>query len=200
MRNVLIGITKDIHSAFNTGELAYLLLTSKSELHLRDKLAFKLYSKYPKRLIAREWNRIDLAVIAKNQPKALIEIKLAHTAGVVRKKDDSFKTLDKLMRDIENAKEFALKATEIYGLLFLIHGKDEIPDSDDINIMKYRKIINPQLKKYGSEKKLFNEAKRRIKMHLDNCNLKIKFGKMDLGKAYGIGVDLTYVLIGPVFP
>ena len=67
-------------------------------------------------------------------------------------------------------------------------------------IKQYRKIINPQLKKYGSEKELFNEAKRRIKMHLDNCNLKIKFGEMDLGKAYGIGVDLTYVLIGPVFP
>jgi len=121
MRNVLIGTLKDFHRAFAADELAYLLLTSRSELHLRDKLAFKLYSKFPKKLIAREWKHIDLAVIEKNQPKALIEIKLAHTAGILRKKDGSFITLEKLMEDIENAKDFALKETEIYGVLFLIH-------------------------------------------------------------------------------
>ena len=66
--------------------------------------------------------------------------------------------------------------------------------------MKYQKLINSQLKKYGSEQVLFNEAKKRIKMHFDNFNMKVKIGKMDLGKAYGIGVDLAYFLIGPVFP
>jgi len=55
------------------------------------------------------------------------------------------------------------------------------------------------LKKYGSEKKLFNEAKKKIKMHLNNCNLKVKLGRMAVGKVYDIEVDLIYVLIGPDF-
>ena len=53
--------------------LAYLLLTSKSEHYIRDKVALRLYDKYGKKglLIYREYGetkRIDLAVLEQRKP------------------------------------------------------------------------------------------------------------------------------------
>ena len=70
--------------------LAYLLLTSKSEHYIRDKVALRLYNKYGKRglLIAREYGtgreKTDLAVLDQKKPDKgiiLFEFKLSATSS-----------------------------------------------------------------------------------------------------------------------
>jgi len=60
---------KNLPSSFHAGEFAYLCLTSKSEAHLRDHLAFALQRQlselkgFRKFLVSREWHRHDIAIL-----------------------------------------------------------------------------------------------------------------------------------------
>lgn len=74
-------------ASFAPGELAYLALTSKPELPIRDRLAWVLHASAPGVIAAREWAastakaRTDLAVLdeATHEPLGLIEVKAAYT-------------------------------------------------------------------------------------------------------------------------
>ena len=57
--------------SFAAGELAYLALTSKVELPIRDRLAWCLHTSLPNRVVAREWKRCDLAVLDDDGVKPL---------------------------------------------------------------------------------------------------------------------------------
>ena len=69
--------------AFGAGELAFLALTSKIELPVRDRLAWSLYKElWPGSVVAREWRRIDLAILPEghaDEPDALIQAKALYT-------------------------------------------------------------------------------------------------------------------------
>ena len=66
---------------FEPGELAYLALTSKPELQVRDRLAWELTKAGVR--VAREWRRCDLALLSGNgTPLALVEMKATHTGDM----------------------------------------------------------------------------------------------------------------------
>jgi hypothetical protein len=80
------NIISNIASNFQVNELAYLALTSKIELPLRDRIAFELHKKFSDtHLICREWKskesksskRVDIAIVDKSnfKPVCLIELK-----------------------------------------------------------------------------------------------------------------------------
>ncbi|WP_431993677.1 hypothetical protein [Streptomyces albogriseolus] len=72
-------------TSYAPGELAYLALTSKPELTVRDRLAWTLQTRLAGAVVAREWRNtagwIDLAVLdmAGHSPQALLELKAAYT-------------------------------------------------------------------------------------------------------------------------
>jgi hypothetical protein len=70
---------------FEVDELAYLALTSKIELPIRDRLAFALYKRLDQRLVAREWKRVDLAVLGTDgsTPELLLEAKALYTFDLI---------------------------------------------------------------------------------------------------------------------
>lgn len=83
-KEVIILIEDSLADNIARKNLAYILLTSKSEHYIRDKVALRLYDKYGKRglLIHREYGdggRIDLAVLDQRKPSKeviLFEFKL----------------------------------------------------------------------------------------------------------------------------
>ena len=65
--------TKDSVSKHEPNDLAYLGLTGKIELLIRDSLAIQLKNDFPLLTIAREWKRHDLAILKDSKVLALIE-------------------------------------------------------------------------------------------------------------------------------
>ena len=65
--------TKDSVSKHEPNDLAYLGLTGKIELLIRDSLAIQLKKDFPSLTIAREWKRHDLAILKDSKVLALIE-------------------------------------------------------------------------------------------------------------------------------
>lgn len=119
-------IKNAIRGDIKNGNLAFLLLTSKSEHYIRDKVALELYRKLTKKgfLISREWAseelkrewgskkaKIDLAILTKiGKPKVLIEFKLNTVAGSIPGfKDDIKKDFGKLNQgSIKKAHRFVV--------------------------------------------------------------------------------------------
>lgn len=66
-------------------ELAFLALTSKIELPIRDRLAYTLFRRLPELLVTREWRPVDLAVLSPDgkTPVLLLEAKALYTFNFV---------------------------------------------------------------------------------------------------------------------
>lgn len=67
-----------VGEAFADDELAYLAATTKIELPFRDRLAYLSHRRFEPEgvLVAREWQRIDLAMLtADGTPVCLVELK-----------------------------------------------------------------------------------------------------------------------------
>lgn len=200
MKNVIIGMVKNIQDSFNTSELAYLLLTSKNENHIRDRIAYKLHSKYyPKKLIGREWKRVDLAVFKKKMmefPEALIEIKLSSTFYLVGKRNGTPRSMNDLKKDIEKAYLLAGEDTSVFGILFLAHARGKIDNIHYKKIIKQYSRINSQLKKHKSYDEVLNKSVNIVRTYYENFGYNVNYGIMALGKAFDVKVDLAYFLIG----
>jgi len=88
-KEVIAFVKDSLIDNINKKNLAYLLLTSKSEHYIRDKVALRLYDKYGKKglLISREYGegreKTDLAVLDQRRRKKeilLFEFKLSATS------------------------------------------------------------------------------------------------------------------------
>lgn len=113
--------------SFQEDELAYLALTSKPELHLRDKLAFALQNKLTDRLVCREWQRHDIAILPQGSDVAetIIELKVFYTFdGVVPNKIHRMRKA--LSLDVGKMRDNGANAKRM-SLLFLIHPQTLIP-------------------------------------------------------------------------
>lgn len=76
----LVETLRTIGEDFQENELAYLALTGKVENPFRDRLAFKLHRNLsPEVVVAKEWRRVDIAILRSEVPLALIELKAMYT-------------------------------------------------------------------------------------------------------------------------
>lgn len=90
VEDIIIKSLNEIERYFKKDELAYLSLTTKNEIQIRDRLVYIINLKIRDDLIAsREWKRVDLAILQKEDknPLALIEVKSMYSFDAMSKKN-----------------------------------------------------------------------------------------------------------------
>ena len=131
---------------FPDDKLAYLALTSKVELRLRDAIAYQIHQKLPiNEFVCREWNLIDAAVVDKlNNPQLLIECKSHNSIDfhgfLVNKGKGS-----PMAKDILKLKVKAQDNTDLYFIFFNNVTKTQTllpPDPTNKEIFKYPNLLN----------------------------------------------------------
>jgi hypothetical protein len=187
----------EISNSPKDNHLAYLALTSKIEIPIRDKLAHTLYKNlHDKKInVAREWpgksGRSDIALLDNNNPKAIIEVKAFYTFDLIKKNAADY--INEVKKDIDKAKEAANDDTEIYALLLATHPHN-VPEHSDA--IKYYKSIQNM---YKSNE---NEATHRTNAVNNVSNLQLNnrinaSGSITCEKAFGVNVDVLWWLYGP---
>lgn len=199
------NIVSNISSKFQDGELAYLALTSKIELPLRDKIAFELHKKYSdSHLICREWkskenntfSRIDLAIIDKenSKPVCLIEFK---AKSVVRYEKEFTRHL---ANDLIKTRNLTRNnSVELYYIYFnnVINSKNEFEEIFQ-NSVKYISHLNKTIK---SRKGTAENSRINWNKHLDLVDLdsqKSKHISINAGKYYHHNISIETFIYGPV--
>ena len=139
MRGELEKALSNVGRDFEEDQLAFLTLTSKPELQIRDALAWRLHRALPDLIVSREWRRTDLAVLDRaGNPLMLLEAKAMATFDQVnpKKMDGEF---DSYFRsDYEKASRLAQDVTEIFILIISAHhrhgsarrasSRDQVPE------------------------------------------------------------------------
>jgi hypothetical protein len=199
------ALAKAVES-FAQGELAYLALTSKPELALRDRLAWVLHGEFPDLVIAREWkapsapgrDRTDLAVLdaSGGRALALLEATAGYSfdfAGPDRHTVREY--TDKVAGDLDKARLAAgEQAVARYALMLLTHPcgvPARLP-----GVIKYLDRIERAVRRRTAQD-LWALAE-----HTATTTLRVfgavHSGCLPAGRAFDVEVQIGYWLIGPV--
>lgn len=187
----------NLPSSFQKDELAYLSLTGKPELHLRDHLAFDLQNKLTDRLVCREWRRHDIAILPQGSEvaDAIIEVKVFYTFdGVVPNKLYHMK--EALSADIDKMKRKGSNA-ERMALLFLVHPQTLIPEAS-YEAIAYAQRVNSVYRKnaYGGPEMVLKMAKDNLEMFWKEVGAPwIGSGNYAAGVYQGVEVLIPYWLV-----
>lgn len=198
-------IISNISSKFQDNELAYLSLTSKIELPLRDRIAFELHKKYADTyLICREWkskenkslDRIDLAIVDKSNSKLLCLIEFKAKSVVRYEKEFTRHLADDLIK-IRNLTQD--DSVELYYIYFnnVISSENEFEEIY-YNSVKYISHLNKNIK---SKKGLAEISRTNWDKHLGLVELnadKSKHISINAGKYYNHNVSIETFIFGPV--
>lgn len=163
LSNKIVHCVRNLPSSFKKQELAFLALTGKPELHLRDSLAFNLQSNLSGYLVCREWQRHDIVIFREGSGdvRAVIEVKVYYTFdGVAPNKR---KGMEEALRvDVRKMRQLWPK-TEKIALLFLIHPQSSVPEMPGGSIA-YAKEINQVYRKsiYGGPEQVLKTAKKNV--------------------------------------
>lgn len=130
---------------FRHNELAYLALTSKVELPIRDRLAYLLHRRFESKCnveIAREWKNFDLAVISGgNVPLLLLEIKAMYSFDLFSGNSDT-RFPGKVMKDVNKLRGFQHATAEPDLLSMILVTRPHVAPAHDLDgIVKYGKEI-----------------------------------------------------------
>lgn len=183
----------NIGSDFKSNELAYLATTTKVECPFRDRLAFRLHQQYEPAglLVAREWNRIDLAVLdSSGSPHCLVELKAMYTFDALTKL--RFFT-DATSADELKAQRHARDETSVYSLLLVTH-LNGVVEEKFRKPVKYSAAANRAVHTYRGGERLRKYAAMAINNGLKRRKLITK-GKVAAGSAFGLDVLVLYWLV-----
>jgi hypothetical protein len=178
---------------FRENELAYLALTSKVELPVRDRMAYALYAAVEDESIhiAREWRRFDLAAVSKGAPQLLVELKAMYSFDMFT---DNARTQypDLVASDASKMHEFARTETDLepeqFTLLLATHPKS-LPSKELDWIVKY----NPEIRRYHP---LTVEAVQDAAAECFSEHPLYSNGELECGIAFGTEVSVLYWLFG----
>lgn len=193
MRNRIIRYLKELPSAFSTNELAYYALGNRMEMHLRDKLAYKIFYDRKKNMtVHREWNKIDISVHRNDKVTALLELKYDFAAGVARRKNPEAGGVTKrLYLDYDKCKSYHCPW---HGILFLSCPRSPIP-------LKYKNQVRAlrSINKYAEAIKLPRQWRIKLKEVVEGIftpkRFAIKVGTLDIGQCFETNIDLIWFLI-----
>ena len=122
--------------------------TGKPELFVRDHFGAIIAEKNPDLIVAREWNKHDLALLDVNadvqvliEGKHLYDFDLHSKSIRARYRDSHLQDLEKMKKGVESRNYVSLLMTSI---------RTPIPNSL-VRVTKYSRGINKALKKYGSD-------------------------------------------------
>ena len=197
IENILIKSLEQVVNEFGKDELAFLALTTKIELPVRDRWAYVLYKKLKKQglVVSREWKRVDLAVLRETTPQALVQLKAMYTFDAINERGYYKKGIGYLFEDIKKASKLVGKSRNIYGVLLVTHPMQVIP-LKFTRIIKYRPGVNGALKQLGNQKQVANVSVDRIEKFLIlERHTIVKKGTMFGGSAFGIKTNVLYWII-----
>ena len=189
LENEIIRALKGIGASFAPNELAYLALTTKVEGPIRDKLAFSLHGAVGSdHLVAREWNRVDIAILTPTQvPRALLELKAMYSF------DDAVRYCRITADDEGKTRAFAPLADAVYSLLLATHVGAHVPTGLR-RVVKYDDGVNRALRQLGTTELVRNSLLARTNDALRGRNL-VASGNIVGGKVYDLPVDVFYWLV-----
>ena len=197
-------IISKISDVYQNDELAYLSLTSKIEIQLRDKIAFELHQIYHiEYLICREWksseyknHRVDLAIIeiSSGNPVCLIEFK---AKSVIRFESEF--TMH-LQNDLNKISKIAQDDNvKLYYIFFNNMTESENKfESVYNNSVKYISLIN---KNIGTNIKWLEQCKSNWERHVLEAKLineKSSHLTINAGNYYNCAVTVETFIYGPI--
>lgn len=190
----LVDVIKRSMDSFKKNELAYLSMTSKNELPIRDRIAYELYSNYNNYIVAREYSpkgtnsRIDLAVLKNNNIKDIIELKSMYTFDSVNM--DNFINL--INNDFDKNSELISDGVNQYEIIIATHLKT-IPNEEFSKYIKYYRLI----KKYTlkDSKELINSLDCIIKKEFPEKQYEIRSFIINAGEAFEVDVDVCFWIL-----
>jgi hypothetical protein len=191
--------------SYASGELAYLALTSKPELAIRDRLSWALQSRLAGHVVAREWaapgvarGRTDLAILdaGGRRALALVEAKAAYSFDFVRLEQRSGQDYRaRVAKDLLKARIAAgEQQADLYGLVLLTHPVG-VP-ANLPRVIKYLPEIRRSLR-YRTPEELQTLASETAQAHFEGLG-PLRTGSLDGGEAFGVRTLVNYWLIGPV--
>lgn len=189
LESVIVSSLRSVDTTFEPDELAFLAVTSKVEGPIRDRLAFALHKSFGREyIVAREWDRVDLAVLSRGQdPMVLLELKAMYTF------DDAARYCRITELDESKTRSFAPAAEAVYSLLLATHPGGQVPAALR-RVIKYDGGINSAIRRHGSTQLVANAHLASMKLALRYRNL-VASGNLRGGDAYGMPVDVFYWLV-----
>lgn len=188
-----------LHESFEENELAYLALTSKVEIPLRDRLAFRLHKDlYPHAfLVAREWKRTDLVILQNGEPLVLLQLKAMYTfdGTAVRKTPTIY---PELVSDLVKIRKKAGKQSKLYLILFATHPL-AVMDEGLEGIAKYRRDVNKAFRIYRTAERILETCRKTLTEFFLRKTLPVSMsGVIHAGQCFGVKVDIPFWIIGPL--
>lgn len=183
---------------FESDELAFLALTSKAELPVRDRLAFALHRRLRGLLVAREWKRVDLAVLAEDgkTPEMLLEAKALYTFDLIG--DDAWadRYPQRVRDDVAalRSRPDLSEQTQLFALILATHPL-HVSGPKLREIAKYSNGVAKALAALGSADAVMKQADKAIKATLPPETDLVAAGRLLGGTAYGIEVEVPYWLV-----
>jgi hypothetical protein len=199
---VIAHSLRKLHGSFRSDQLAFLALTQKIEMAIRDALAFQLYEALPDdSLVCREYDfgekskkRIDLAIIKEGAPSTLIECKAIYTfdvlkGGVKHDYPEQLKSdVDKIRACLEDIPAH-VTSPKIFTLLLATH-PHAMPLQKYAPAVKYMQGIKSCINR------TLEEVDAEVAIRLYDHPVSDQ-GRIQGGSAYGIDVSISYWLMGP---
>lgn len=182
-----------IGGEFRANELAYLATTTKVEAAIRDRLAFRLHQDYKPAgsVVAREWDRVDLAVLnPAGIPLALVELRAMYTF-------DAFGHLrhftDATSADEIKAQSLAVAGTAVYSPLLAAHLGGTVK-TRSLKPVKYSSGVNRAITKHGDAAAVRARACELIDRDLE-AHVVVARGEILGGIAFGLSASVLYWLV-----
>ena len=182
---------------FGENELAYLSLTSKNELVIRDKIAYKLHLELKSSIVAREYSvkginsRIDLAILENSNIKDVIELKSMYTFDAL---DGLDKFIDSVYRDFYKNSSLKNNITNQFAIIIGTHPKN-VPNENYKDFVKYYNSIKRYMKKVSTDKVLIEIMDKKLRNAFEKDKYEVRDIIMNVGNVFGVDVDICFWII-----
>lgn len=179
-------------------ELAFLALTSKIELPVRDRMAWSLYKElWPGSVVAREWRRVDLAILPAgrpDEPDALVQAKAIYTFDLVS--SPSLRSYEiAILADIGKAAAVSGKDSRTFIITLATHPEVRRPFARELaRVVKYMPSINRSLQSHGDSPAIRARAGEAMRERFGSLGEMVS-GSIDGGAAFDVAVFLDYWII-----
>ncbi len=190
MKQIIEKVLSELAGEFSPNELAYLGLTGKVELQVRDKLAYVLHRDYLNKgfdAVAREWKLVDLALMLEEEPQVLIEAKAMYVGDFLTSSWNKFVT--SMHKDLAKCQKLSPN-TPFLTLLVATEITTPVPNSPQI---KYQSVCNKPFNDGRTAEQLVEQYKTCVGSLFPN--VESKYGRWEAGEAYGISVRVHYWLL-----
>lgn len=192
----LVETIKESMNSFRENELAYLSMTGKNELLIRDRIAYELYSKYSNYIISREYNpsgvksRIDLAILENGKIKDIIELKSVYTFDSA----DMRNYINAINKDFNKNSELVIDGVNQYEIIIATHIK-EVPNEEFKDCVKYYRLIKKYLNNIEYSNILVEDLDYIIKKEFSEEKYEIRKFKVTAGQSFGVNVDVWFWIL-----